>query len=59
MLKRISRRIKVVSVYLFVSFMAGNLFGSYGSYVFISKDCAVMQTFRIGDIAYSCKRLAP
>jgi hypothetical protein len=59
MLRRISRRIKFVAMYLFVAFMFGNLFGSYGSYVFIAKDCAVMQTFRIGDIAYSCKRLAP
>jgi hypothetical protein len=59
MLKRISRRIKFLSIYLFVSFMLGNLFGSYGSYVFIAKDCAVMHTFRIGEIAYSCKRLVP
>ena len=59
MLRRISRRIKFVFMYIFVAFMLGNLFGSYGSYVFIAKDCAVMQTFRIGDTAYSCKRLAP
>jgi hypothetical protein len=40
-------------------FIAGSLFGSLNAYYIVGKDCAVMYSFRIGDFAYSCKRLAP
>jgi hypothetical protein len=59
MLKRFYEKIKFSTLTLLVVFMLGHIVGGYFSYAIIAKDCAVMYAFRIGDFAYSCKRLAP
>lgn len=59
MLKATYERIKRNLLLAFFIFMVGNIVGSGISSISIDKDCAVMQKFRIGGIAYSCQRLIP
>ena len=49
---------KNIILYLLI-FFVGNSVGNLGAYYSISRDCSFMNVFRISNIAYSCKRLAP
>lgn len=40
-------------------FIVGNTLGNNFAYVSIDRDCSILGTFRIGEVAYSCKKHTP
>lgn len=59
MLKSISERLRRNFISYMLIFIIGHIAGNVSAYQAIGKDCSVMRTFRIMDVAYSCQRLAP
>jgi uncharacterized membrane protein YwaF len=59
MFKRLQVKLRRNIVFIMMIFIVGNTLGNNFAYVSIDRDCSILGTFRIGEVAYSCKKHTP